>query len=109
MPSIISMFQDGDNGSLSSKRVVTFLAFVFCSIAFFANLFFGMQIKEYMFEGMMMIAIAGLGVTVVEKFGTKTSYQPTNYKNPMQPTYYKPINRVSMMGTPIPRQYDREL
>jgi len=68
-----SMLQDGKDGTWSSKRVVTFLAFVFCSIAFFANLFFGTEVKEYMFESMMMIAIAGLGVTVTERFADKKS------------------------------------
>jgi hypothetical protein len=29
-----SLLQDGEDGTWSSKRVVTFLAFVFCSIAF---------------------------------------------------------------------------
>ena len=67
------MLQDGADGTWSSKRVVTFAAFVFCSIAFFANLFFGYEVHEYMFEGMMFIAIAGLGVTVTERFADRKS------------------------------------
>jgi hypothetical protein len=66
-----SMLQDGADGTWSSKRVVTFAAFVFCSIGFFANLFFGYEVHEYMFEGMMFIAIAGLGVTVTERFADR--------------------------------------
>jgi hypothetical protein len=66
-----TMFRDGIDGSLSSRRVVTFLAFVFCSIAFFANLFFGKQIDTNIFEGMMYIAIVGLGTTVAEKFSSR--------------------------------------
>ena len=66
-----TMFRDGIDGSVSSRRVVTFLAFVFCSIAFFANLFFGKQIDPNIFEGMMYIAIVGLGVTVAEKFSSR--------------------------------------
>jgi hypothetical protein len=65
------MLQDGADGTWSSKRVVTFAAFCFCSIAFFANLFFGYEVHEYMFEGMMFIAIAGLGVTVTERFADR--------------------------------------
>jgi len=71
MPPLISIFQSnvGDHG-ISSKRVVTFLAFLFCSIAFFANLFFGYKIDTHIFDGMMYIAVAGLGVTVAERFAT---------------------------------------
>ena len=68
-----SMLQDGADGTWSSKRVVTFSAFVFCSIAFFANLFFDYEVKDFMFEGMMFIAIAGLGATVTERFADKNS------------------------------------
>lgn len=66
-----TMFRDGIDGSVSSRRVVTFLAFVFCSIAFFANLFFAKQIDANIFEGMMYIAIVGLGTTVAEKFSSR--------------------------------------
>jgi hypothetical protein len=44
---------------------------VFCSIAFFANLFFSKQIDANIFEGMMYIAIVGLGTTVAEKFSSR--------------------------------------
>jgi len=72
MPPLSSIFQStvSDDG-ISSKRVVTFLAFIFCSIAFFANLFFGFKIDTHLFDGMMYIAIAGLGVTVAERFAPK--------------------------------------
>jgi hypothetical protein len=68
-----SMLSDGADGTWSSKRVVTFAAFVFCSIAFFANLFFNYEVQEYMFEGMIFIAIAGLGATVTERFADRKS------------------------------------
>lgn len=74
MPPLISIFQSSVNqDGISSKRVVTFLAFIFCSIAFFANLFFGYTIDPNIFEGMMYIAIAGLGVTAVERFANKST------------------------------------
>ena len=66
-----SLLKDGDDDTWSSKRVVTFLAFVFCSIAFFANLFFEKKMDANMFDGMMFIAIAGLGATVTERFAGK--------------------------------------
>jgi len=109
MPPLCSMLQDGDNGSLSSKRVVTFLAFIFCSIAFFANLFFGMEVKDYMFEGMMVIAVAGLGVTVTEKFARRSTYRSEGYENFTETKEYRHINRTDTGGTKLPKQYDREL
>lgn len=90
-----SLLQDGDDGTWSSKRVVTFLAFVFCSIAFFANLFFGKQIDANIFDGMMFIAIAGLGVTVTERFASRN--KPIVY----QQEY--PIHRP-IIGTPLPKR-----
>ena len=68
---IRGMLSDGTDENLSSKRVVTFLAFLLCGIAFIANLFWGFKIDTFMFEGMMYIAIAGLGVTASEKFARK--------------------------------------
>jgi hypothetical protein len=65
------MLSDGTDDNLSSKRVVTFLAFVLCAIAFIANLFWGLKIDAVLFEGMMYIAIAGLGLTASEKFARK--------------------------------------
>lgn len=72
MPPLITIFQSsvGADG-ISSKRVVTFLAFVFCSIAFFASIFFGYKVDPHLYDGMMYIAIAGLGVTVAERFAKK--------------------------------------
>jgi hypothetical protein len=66
-----SMLTDGTDDGISSKRVVTLLAFVLCAIAFVANLFWGFTIDATLFEGMMYIAIAGLGVTASEKFTKK--------------------------------------
>jgi hypothetical protein len=61
---------DGTDDLLSSKRVITMLAFVLCSIAFAADLFWDKKVEPYIFEGMMYIAIAGLGFTASEKFTT---------------------------------------
>jgi|688.fasta_scaffold2525869_1 hypothetical protein len=82
MPPLISLFQSTvDSDGISSKRVVTFLAFIFCSIAFFANLFFGLTVEDKMFDGMMYIAIAGLSVTAVERFATKPTPPSTNKRD----------------------------
>lgn len=67
-----SMLADGINGTVSSKRVVTALAFVLCSVAFVAELFWGKTVSDHTYESMMYIVIAGLGFTASEKF-TKDS------------------------------------
>ena len=66
-----SMVADGADGSVSSKRVITTLATVLVALAFLLNLFAGMTVDKNMYDSMMMIVIAGLGTTVVEKFAKK--------------------------------------
>jgi hypothetical protein len=66
-----SMLTDGADDGISSKRVVTLLAFILCAIAFVANLFWNYTIDASIFDGMMYIAIAGLGFTASEKFTKK--------------------------------------
>lgn len=73
LSSVESMFSDGTDGSISSKRVITFLAFLLCAIAFVSNLFWALKIDPEMFKDMMYIVIGGLGVTASEKFAPKKS------------------------------------
>jgi hypothetical protein len=69
---VSSMLCDSHNNKvLSSKRVITLLAFVFCSIAFFANLFFEKDMSPFIYETMAWIVLAGFGSTAVEKFTRK--------------------------------------
>jgi hypothetical protein len=65
------MIADGVDGSVSSKRVITILATLLVALAFLLNLFVGMTVDKHMYDSMMMIVIAGLGTTVVEKFAKK--------------------------------------
>ena len=53
--------------SVSSKRVITFLAFLLCAAAFIAMIL-GHPIDQKLFDSMMYIVIAGLGFTASEKF-----------------------------------------
>lgn len=53
--------------AISSKRVVTFLAFLLCAGAFIAMIL-GHQIDTKLFDSMMYIVVAGLGFTASEKF-----------------------------------------
>jgi hypothetical protein len=66
-----SMLSDGTNDSISSKRVVTFLAFLLCGAAFICELVIGLDVKQHTFDSMMYIVLAGLGVTASEKFAPK--------------------------------------
>jgi hypothetical protein len=65
------MLSDGTNGSISSKRVVTFLAFLLCGMAFCVDLFSQFTVTPALFDSMMYITIAGLGFTASEKFAKK--------------------------------------
>ncbi len=66
-----SMVADGVDGSVSSKRVVTLLAFVMCGVAFMVDLFTEYKAESHLFDSMMFIVIAGLGFTASEKFASK--------------------------------------
>jgi hypothetical protein len=57
-----------DSG-VSSKRVITFLAFLLCAGAFIAMVL-GHPIDTKLFDSMMYIVIAGLGFTASEKFAS---------------------------------------
>lgn len=69
--SIKSMLADSVDGSVSSKRVVTFLAFLLCAVGFVANMFWGFKIDEFIYNSMMYIVVGGLGFTGLEKFAPK--------------------------------------
>ena len=53
--------------TISSKRVVTFLAFLLCAAAFI-SMILGHAVDQKLFDSMMYIVIAGLGFTASEKF-----------------------------------------
>lgn len=61
------MLSDGINGSVSSKRVITLLAFVLCAWGFVADVM-GYDVNPKLFDSMMYIVVAGLGFTASEKF-----------------------------------------
>lgn len=63
-----SLLSDSHDGSWSSKRLITLLAFTLCSIAFIANVFFEKSVDTTLFDSMMYIVLAGLGFTASEKF-----------------------------------------
>jgi len=65
-----SMLGDGTDDNISSKRVITFLAFIVCVYGFIADIH-GYQITPALFESMIYLVIAGLGFTASEKFASK--------------------------------------
>lgn len=65
---LYGLLNDSHNGTLSSKRVVTFLSFLLCATAFIANLFWDHDISQFMFDSMIYLTMVGLGVTASEKF-----------------------------------------
>lgn len=66
-----SMLQDGTNGSVSSKRVITFLAFLLCCVSYTYDQFTTHSANKDLFDSMIYLVIAGLGFTASEKFAPK--------------------------------------
>ena len=64
-----------NQGNPSSKRAVTLLASLLMAVGFIANLFWDYTIDQFIFESVMYIVIAGLGITGAEKFAPKTQSQ----------------------------------
>jgi hypothetical protein len=64
------MLSDGCNGTVSSKRVITLLAFIICVYGFIADIH-GYKVTPSLFESMIYLVIAGLGFTASEKFAKK--------------------------------------
>lgn len=60
-----------DSESVSSKRVITFIAFILCVVAFLANLFFDYKMDAFIYETMAYIVLGGFGITGLEKFAKK--------------------------------------
>lgn len=59
-----------DLESVSSKRVITLVAFLLCVIAFLANLFFDYKLDPMFLDAMVYIIVAGFGMTGIEKFAS---------------------------------------
>ena len=55
----------------SSKRVITFLAFLLLATGFIAELFFERKLNPQTYDVIMYIVLGGLGFTASEKFTSK--------------------------------------
>lgn len=69
---INKMLTGEGEGNPSSKRAITFLAFLLLATGFLAELFFEKKVNPQTFEVIMYIVLGGLGFTASEKFVKKT-------------------------------------
>ena len=63
-----SMLKDGVDGSVSSKRVITLVAFVIVCVSYLYDQFTIHNASKELFDAMIYLVIAGLGFTASEKF-----------------------------------------
>lgn len=99
----VSILQDGSDDAISSKRLITLLAFIMCGVAFMVDTFTVYKVNAALFDSMMYIVIAGLGFTASEKF-TKFTKTETNTNVMYQP---QPMYTVyPRRGTPLPYQQE---
>jgi len=68
---LVKMLSGESETNPSSKRVITFLAFILVAIGFLAELFFEKKVSPQTFDAMMYIVLGGLGFTASEKFTRK--------------------------------------
>jgi hypothetical protein len=59
------------DGKVSSKRLVTLLAFIMMAIGFISNLFWKFTVDPTIYDSMKWIVIGGLGFTASEQFANK--------------------------------------
>jgi len=71
MSLLIKMLSGEGENNPSSKRVITFLAFLLLATGFIAEMFFERKVNHSTYETMMYIVIGGLGFTASEKFTKK--------------------------------------
>jgi hypothetical protein len=68
---MIKMLSGESETNPSSKRIITFLAFLLVVTGFLAELFFEKKVSPQTFDAMMYIVLGGLGFTASEKFTKK--------------------------------------
>ena len=71
MQFLVRMLSGESETNPSSKRVITFMAFVLIVIGFIAELFFEKKVSPQTFDAITYIVLGGLGFTASEKFTKK--------------------------------------
>lgn len=61
------------HGTPSSKRLISLLFAILIGVGYVANLFYGYKVDDNILDAVMMVVIAGLGFTGVEKFAPRAS------------------------------------
>ncbi len=69
--SFLRVMLSDDTDCVSTKRVITVLAFLLCAAGFVGDLFWDYSVNTTVYESMMYIVISGLGFTASEKFAPR--------------------------------------
>lgn len=69
---IVKMLSGEGERNPSSKRVITFLAFLLLALAFISELIMDLKVSAQTFEAMTYIVLGGLGFTASEKFSSRS-------------------------------------
>ena len=68
-----------NEGDASSKRVASIIALLVCINLSYIGTFTDYKCPEYMYDGLLILAGSGLGLTVIESiFAKNKSNEPTN-------------------------------
>jgi hypothetical protein len=82
------------DGKISSKRLITLLAFCVMTLGFLCNMLFKLTIDTTIYDSMKIIVVCGLGFTASEQFGTKVIPTIDLPKSDTQTTDPKPEEPV---------------
>ena len=67
---IKGILADG-SGAPSSKRVISVIFSILIGAAFVANLGWGLTVDDNILDAVMIVVVAGLGITGIEKFAPR--------------------------------------
>jgi len=68
---LVKMLSGEGENNPSSKRTITFIAFLLIAVGYIAEMFFEKRVNPQTFETLMYIVLGGLGFTTAEKFTNK--------------------------------------
>jgi hypothetical protein len=71
---IKGILADG-SGAPSSKRVISVIFSILIGAAFVANLGWGLTIDDNILDAVMIVVVAGLGITGIEKFAPRKAQE----------------------------------
>jgi hypothetical protein len=73
---IIREILSGVGGGISSKRTMTFLAFLAMIGITAASIFMGKEVSQFIYDGFVWIVLGGLFSVASEQFSQKISVKP---------------------------------